>query len=113
MAMIDQTTVGHQFLNDSFGFTPIIGWQIDPFGHSSTQASLMCASLGFNALYFARTDYQVPLLTFNVPPALAVLTRSSILLASLAHLFSLQHGWEPRNSSWSQLLFVAQCTLNI
>ena len=57
--MIDQTTVGHQFLNRSFGFTPTIGWQIDPFGHSGTQASLMTGALGFDAIYFARTDYQV------------------------------------------------------
>lgn len=59
MAMIDQTTVGHQFLNSTFGFTPTIGWQIDPFGHSGTQASLMTGALGFDAVYFARSDYQV------------------------------------------------------
>jgi alpha-mannosidase len=58
VAMIDQTTVGHQFLNDTFGLTPRIGWQIDPFGHSATQASLMSGALGFDALYFGRADYQ-------------------------------------------------------
>lgn len=58
VAMIDQTTVGHQFLNDTFGVTPRIGWQIDPFGHSATQASLMTGALGFDALYFGRADYQ-------------------------------------------------------
>ena len=56
--MIDQTTVGHQFLNATFGMTPRIGWQIDPFGHSATQASLMSGALGFDALYFGRADYQ-------------------------------------------------------
>lgn len=59
MAMIDQTTVGHQFLNSTFGVTPRIGWQIDPFGHSATQASLMSGILGFDALYFGRADIQV------------------------------------------------------
>ena len=61
MAMIDQTTTGHQFLNATFGITPRIGWQIDPFGHSSTQASLMSGALGFDALYFGRADYQARL----------------------------------------------------
>jgi alpha-mannosidase len=56
-AMIDQTTLGHRFLVDTFGIVPKIGWQIDPFGHSSTQAGLS-ESLGFDALFFGRADYQ-------------------------------------------------------
>lgn len=28
-------TKGHQFLQQEFGFTPKIGWQVDPFGHAS------------------------------------------------------------------------------
>ena len=59
VAMIDQMTVGHQFLDRTFGYNPRIGWQVDPFGHSSTQASLMTGALGFDALYFGRADYQV------------------------------------------------------
>jgi alpha-mannosidase len=39
--MIDQTTLGHQFLLDEFGVIPQTGWQIDPFGHSATQAALL------------------------------------------------------------------------
>ncbi len=35
-----------------------VGWQIDPFGHSATQASLLSAEVGFDALYFGRIDYQ-------------------------------------------------------
>eukprot|EP00884_Botryococcus_braunii_P017862 jgi/Botrbrau1/475/Bobra.110_2s0112.1 len=46
VAMIDQTTRGHQFLNRTFGKIPRIGWQIDPFGHSSTHASLIERSTG-------------------------------------------------------------------
>lgn len=57
-AMIDQTTLGHQFLAREFGFSPRVGWQIDPFGHSSTQASLLSWAAGFDALYFGRIDYQ-------------------------------------------------------
>jgi alpha-mannosidase len=36
--MVDQMTLGHQFLKNTFGIVPKIGWQLDPFGHSSTNA---------------------------------------------------------------------------
>ncbi|CAD7699264.1 unnamed protein product [Ostreobium quekettii] len=58
VAMIDQTTQGHRFLKEEFNITPRIGWQLDPFGHSATHASLMSAGAGFDALFFARIDYQ-------------------------------------------------------
>mmetsp|Transcript_3428 Transcript_3428/g.7967 ORF Transcript_3428/g.7967 Transcript_3428/m.7967 type:complete len:788 (+) Transcript_3428:97-2460(+) len=58
-AMIDQTTLGHWFLAKEFdGFAPRVGWQIDPFGHSATQASLLSWGAGFDALFFGRIDYQ-------------------------------------------------------
>ncbi|KDO19426.1 hypothetical protein SPRG_15416 [Saprolegnia parasitica CBS 223.65] len=56
--MVDQTALGHAFLLHEFGVKPRIGWQIDPFGHSSTQGSLLSAGVNFDALYFARIDYQ-------------------------------------------------------
>ncbi|XP_042461803.1 alpha-mannosidase At3g26720-like isoform X1 [Zingiber officinale] len=56
--MIDQTTLGHQFLKQEFGQVPRIAWQIDPFGHSAVQAYLLGAEVGFDALYFSRIDYQ-------------------------------------------------------
>lgn len=57
--MIDQQTIGHQFLLKEFGPSgiPTVGWQIDPFGHSSTQAVLY-ALMGMDAWYFGRIDYQ-------------------------------------------------------
>jgi hypothetical protein len=58
MGMIDQTTLGHSFLKKELGVIPTVGWQLDPFGHSATQASLLTAQLGFDALYFGRIDYQ-------------------------------------------------------
>uniref|UniRef100_K3X179 Alpha-mannosidase n=1 Tax=Globisporangium ultimum (strain ATCC 200006 / CBS 805.95 / DAOM BR144) TaxID=431595 RepID=K3X179_GLOUD len=57
-AMVDQTAYGHRLLKEEFNVTPRIGWQIDPFGHSSTQGSLLSTGVGFDALYFARIDYQ-------------------------------------------------------
>ena len=56
--MVDQTTLGHKFIFDQFGVQPTIGWQIDPFGHSATQAALLSAEVGFDALFFARIDFQ-------------------------------------------------------
>ena len=58
ISMIDQTTLGHKFLNDEFQYQPKVGWQIDPFGHSATQASLLSSEVGFDALYFGRIDYE-------------------------------------------------------
>ncbi|CDY18591.1 BnaA09g08040D [Brassica napus] len=56
--MIDQMTLGHRFIMQTFNITPRAAWQIDPFGHSSVQAYLMGAELGFDSLHFARIDYQ-------------------------------------------------------
>lgn len=56
--MIDQTTMGHRFLMEEFGFSPKTGWQLDPFGHSATQAALLSAEVGFTGLFFGRIDYQ-------------------------------------------------------
>jgi len=56
--MIDQTSLGHKFLFQEFGVSPKIGWQIDPFGHSATQAALLSAEAGFVGLFFGRIDFQ-------------------------------------------------------
>ena len=56
--MIDQTTLGHRFLLESLGVIPKIGWQVDPFGHSATNAALLSAKVWFDALYFGRLDYR-------------------------------------------------------
>jgi len=58
VAMIDQTTRGHLFLKETFDFVPRIGWQIDPFGHSSTQAGLLGEQIGFDAMFFGRADHE-------------------------------------------------------
>ncbi|KAI8100833.1 hypothetical protein M9434_005218 [Picochlorum sp. BPE23] len=58
VGMLDQTTRGHRFLKETFGFEPKIGWQIDPFGHSSTQAGLFGSELGFDGMFFGRADFE-------------------------------------------------------
>jgi alpha-mannosidase len=56
--MIDQTALGHQFIANEFGVYPKVGWQIDPFGHSATQASLLSYEVGFESIFFKRIDMQ-------------------------------------------------------
>ena len=57
--MIDQTTLGHRLIKQQFNVVPSVTWQIDPFGHSSTQASLLSSQLaGFESIFFGRIDYQ-------------------------------------------------------
>ena len=58
--MVDQTTLGHRLLKEAFGEDGIVtvGWQLDPFGHSATQAALLSAETGFDGLFFGRIDYQ-------------------------------------------------------
>ncbi|XP_078285445.1 lysosomal alpha-mannosidase [Rhinoraja longicauda] len=58
-SIIDQMTLGFQFLNNTFGECgrPRVAWHIDPFGHSREQASLF-AQMGFDGFFFGRLDYQ-------------------------------------------------------
>lgn len=54
--MINNHIIGHQWILDEFGVKPRIGWQIDPFGHSNTNARFF-TEMGFDAWFFARLDY--------------------------------------------------------
>ena len=65
MGMIDQTTLGHQFLRQELGVIPVTGWQLDPFGHSATHAKLLTHAAGMDAVYFGRIDYQDLLIRRN------------------------------------------------
>jgi hypothetical protein len=58
--MIDNTCLGHRYIASEFGpeALPSVTWSIDPFGHSSTQASLLSSpAAGFSALFVSRADY--------------------------------------------------------
>ena len=55
--IIEQMSEGNDWVFREFGVRPTIGWQIDPFGHASAQATLF-AKMGFNAFFFGRLDYQ-------------------------------------------------------
>ncbi|XP_021887561.1 probable alpha-mannosidase At5g13980, partial [Carica papaya] len=85
--MIDQTTLGHRFIKQEFDITPRIGWQIDPFGHSATQAYLLGAEVGFDSLFFARIDYQDRAKRKD-DKSLEVIWRGSKSLGSSAQIFA-------------------------
>jgi lysosomal alpha-mannosidase len=55
--VIDQMTIGHRWLKETFGAIPTAAWHIDPFGHQSSSAS-MFSQMGMQAFFFARIDYQ-------------------------------------------------------
>ena len=55
--IIEQMILGHRFLKKEFDFIPTVGRQIDPFGHSLSQASLF-SQMGFNIFFLERIDYQ-------------------------------------------------------
>lgn len=57
-AIVNQFTLGHQWLNNTFGIVPNIGWQIDPFGASSVMPTLY-KEMGFKYHVIARIDHQV------------------------------------------------------
>ncbi|GJP75498.1 hypothetical protein CLOP_g5937 [Closterium sp. NIES-67] len=56
--MVHQMSMGHRFIQENFNITPRIAWQIDPFGHSATQASLITSQAGLDGFIFGRADYQ-------------------------------------------------------
>ncbi|KAJ4843311.1 hypothetical protein Tsubulata_030219 [Turnera subulata] len=85
--MIDQTTLGHLVIKEQFDKTPRAGWQIDPFGHSSVQAYLLGAELGFDSVHFARIDYQDRAKRKN-DKSLEVIWRGSKTFGSSSQIFS-------------------------
>lgn len=56
-AVADQLTQGHQWLHRTFGVTPTIGFQIDPFGASATVAQLY-KSAGFTHHIIDRINFR-------------------------------------------------------
>lgn len=63
--LIDQTTLGHQFIKDEFGKLPRVGWQIDPFGHSAVQAYLLGAEVPFAEICCSIDVFSIILCIFS------------------------------------------------
>lgn len=54
--MIENMQIGHEFIFKNFGKKPTVGWQLDPFGHSNTNARFF-SEMGFDSVFFARGDF--------------------------------------------------------
>ena len=52
-AIIDQMSIGLRFISNTFGVRPVIGWQIDPFGHSSFQATAFSLVSSFSSCVYS------------------------------------------------------------
>eukprot|EP01113_Clastostelium_recurvatum_P010815 TRINITY_DN15431_c0_g1_i10.p1 TRINITY_DN15431_c0_g1~~TRINITY_DN15431_c0_g1_i10.p1 ORF type:complete len:646 (-),score=120.32 TRINITY_DN15431_c0_g1_i10:869-2806(-) len=65
-SVIDQLTEGHQFILDTFGITPKIAWQIDPFG-PSTVTPILFQEAGYRYLVLNRVDERAKTV-FRAPP---------------------------------------------
>jgi hypothetical protein len=55
--MLANMVKGHDFVRNEIGSDKKIkiAWQLDPFGHSNTNAYLL-TKMGYEALFFARQD---------------------------------------------------------
>ncbi|CAF1668432.1 unnamed protein product [Rotaria magnacalcarata] len=99
-SIIDQHSLGAEFLRDNFGECgrPKIGWQIDPFGHSREQASLL-AQMGFDGLFFGRSDYE-DYATRNRTKTMEMVWKASANLNKDGWLFTgvLPNGYGPPDS---------------
>jgi lysosomal alpha-mannosidase len=99
-SIIDQHSLGAEFLRDQFGECgrPKIGWQIDPFGHSREQASLL-AQMGFDGLFFGRADYE-DYATRNRTKTMEMVWKASANLDHQSWLFTgvLPNGYGPPGS---------------
>ncbi|XP_049818764.1 lysosomal alpha-mannosidase-like [Aethina tumida] len=58
-SIIDQLTLGHRFLEEEIGecARSRVGWQIDTYGHSSTQAQIY-SQMGMDSMLFSRYDFR-------------------------------------------------------
>ncbi|KAF2068926.1 hypothetical protein CYY_009755, partial [Polysphondylium violaceum] len=65
-AIINQMTLGHQFLLSEFGVTPSVGWQIDPFGPSTLTATAF-SLMSFKYHVIDRLDDRLKHIYTNTP----------------------------------------------
>ncbi|CAH1101502.1 unnamed protein product [Psylliodes chrysocephalus] len=105
---IDQYTWGLRTLSDTVGDCgrPRVGWQIDPFGHSREQASLL-SQFGYDAMIFARLDHDDKIHRMkNKSMDFAWQgSQNLVLLYELYELFSCLHILKCTNSSSNSISF--------
>ena len=86
---IDQTTAGHRWLLQTFGVMPKTSWSIDPWGHTSFQATHMSSPLaGFTSTFVGRIDWEMAEQRRKTQSVEVVWAPSASLGLSAATLFS-------------------------
>lgn len=55
--MVDQMSLGLKWVKEKFDIIPTVAWQIDPFGHQASFATLG-HQFGFNSIFFARVHFE-------------------------------------------------------
>ena len=56
--ILGSMTEGHIWLEQNFGVRPVVGWQIDPFGHSASSAALL-GQMGLAGVVVNRMHYRL------------------------------------------------------
>lgn len=56
--IINQLTEGHEWLYNTLGVKPTVGWAIDPFGHSPSMAYFL-QEMGFDAMVINRAHKEI------------------------------------------------------
>lgn len=105
---IEQMTLGLRFLNETFGQCgqPRTGWQIDPFGHTSEQASLF-AQFGFDSMFVARISFEDKMLR-RANKSLDIVWHADQALANQAGSIYTNVMWEGYDAPYG-FCFDAQC----
>uniref|UniRef100_A0A1X7VKL5 Alpha-mannosidase n=1 Tax=Amphimedon queenslandica TaxID=400682 RepID=A0A1X7VKL5_AMPQE len=85
-AIIDQMSIGLRFIANTFGVSPSVGWQIDPFGHSSFHATSF-SLFGFDSMMFGRLHYEDDEIRRNTSQR-EIIWKSSPSLGNIADIFT-------------------------
>ncbi|WIA37079.1 hypothetical protein OEZ86_014052 [Tetradesmus obliquus] len=99
--MVDQMSLGMRFLQAEFGHTPKIAWQLDGFGHSSSEPLLKSMG-GFEAVFFGRSD-NVDMEERKRNHSLELVWRGSEAYGSESDLFTSQYptgNYGPPSMTW-------------
>lgn len=104
--MIDNTGLGHRMIASQFGVSavPRATWQIDPFGHTATQASLLSSPLGgFSSVFVGRIDFQDRAARQNASSLETIWRASPTLGASAQTFYGMMPGYGPIKWCWDEV----------
>eukprot|EP01104_Vermistella_antarctica_P015687 TRINITY_DN5202_c0_g4_i2.p1 TRINITY_DN5202_c0_g4~~TRINITY_DN5202_c0_g4_i2.p1 ORF type:complete len:1225 (+),score=354.91 TRINITY_DN5202_c0_g4_i2:133-3807(+) len=101
--VINHISVGHDYLLKTFGIRPKVGWQIDPFGHSSLTPTLF-SRMGFDAMVINRIHYSLKS-AFRNDKSMEFIWRGSPSVGAKSDIFTHvlhTHYSAPRGFDWEE-----------